>query len=99
MDETIEFDGNKPRFISYYEHEAEIAREEKNVERHENHARGWRVACLIVFVAFVLSNVIWIYRETQNPRLNVTQETPSGNNNVIGRDGDINYGEPVTAKQ
>lgn len=57
MDEIMEFDGNKPRFISYYEHEAEIA-------RSEQHSRRWMIAALIAFVALVLSNAGWIIHES-----------------------------------
>lgn len=44
---------DKPNSISYYEHEAEIA-------RSELHSRMWMRAAFVLFIALVVTNVAWI---------------------------------------
>ena len=51
-------ENKKPEIVSYYEHEEALAREERHTNR-------WRIFAWVMFAAFVLSNLIWIYRETQ----------------------------------
>lgn len=48
----------KPNTISWYEHEEDLAREERHTNR-------WRIFAWIIFAAFVFSNLGWLYRETQ----------------------------------
>lgn len=47
-----------PETVSYYDHQEQLAREERHTNR-------WRVFAIIVFAALVISNIFWIYRETQ----------------------------------
>ena len=77
---------NKPETVSYFVYEGEMARAER-------HVRRWVLAFLIVFVALIVSNISWIVYESQfEDVVTVTQDTPNGNNNYIGRDGDITNG-------
>ena len=57
-----------PETVSYYDHQEQLAREERHTNR-------WRIFAIILFVAFVVSNVFWIYRETQyEDVITVTQD-------------------------
>lgn len=72
---------NEP--IPYIVHESEMARQERTVKRL------W-ILCIIMFVALVVTNVAWIHYESQfEDVVTVQQDTPSGNNNYVGRDGSI----------
>lgn len=51
----------RPEIISYYEHEAEIA-------RSELHARRWMIAAFIAFVILIGSNAVWIYHEINDQK-------------------------------
>ena len=77
----------KPVTISYYVHEAEIA-------RSEQHSRRWMIAALIAFVALVLSNTGWIIYENQYAdevyTQEVTQTTDQGGGNTNFYRGDYN---------
>ena len=51
------------------------------------------ILCIIMFIALVGSNLAWIAYENQFvDTVTVTQDTPNGNNNYVGRDGDITNG-------
>ena len=51
------------------------------------------VLCLVIFAALVISNAAWIYYENSFvDSVTVTQDTPNGNNNYVGHDGDITNG-------
>ena len=81
-------DNAKPEIISYYEHEAEIA-------RSELHARRWMIATLIAFVAFVGSNVGWLVYESQYQAVETetyTAESDGGSVAISNKEGTINYG-------
>jgi len=68
----------RPREISYYEHEAEIA-------RIETHSRRWMIAALIAFAALIITNFGWIVYEMQYQDVVVTESTQDGSGvNVIG---------------
>lgn len=73
--------------IPYIVHEAALERQERTIKRL------W-VLCIIMFVAFVLSNIAWIVYENQFEDVvtTISQENDNGDNNFIGNDGDINYG-------
>ena len=76
----------KPENVSYYVFEGELARQERHVKRM------W-VLVLIMFAALVISNVSWImYENSFEDTVTVTQDSPAGNNNYIGRNGDITNG-------
>ena len=60
-------------------------------KRVEKWLIGFAVA---LFIALVGTNAYWIWNDAQYmDEVTVTQETPSGNNNYVGRDGDITNGE------
>lgn len=75
-----------PETVSYYDHQEQLAREERHTNR-------WRIFALIIFAVLVLSNLGWIYYENQfMDTITVEQDTPNGNNNYIGHDGSITNG-------
>lgn len=49
---------NNLESVSYYVHEEMMVRQERTIKRL------W-VLCIIIFIAFVLSNAFWIYYESQ----------------------------------
>ena len=78
--------------VPYVVHESAMARS----ERHNK--RLW-IVILVLFGALIASNVAWIIYNSQfevveeSTETNVTQENDNGDNNYIGNDGDITYGE------
>lgn len=73
--------------VPYIVHEGVMARLERVIKRL------W-VLVILLIVLLVGSNVAWLIYESQfEDQLTVTQETPSGNNNYVGHDGDITNGE------
>lgn len=70
--------------VPYIVHESAQARQERTIKRL------W-VLCIILFIAFVISNGAWIYYEAQFvDEITVTQENASGYNNYLNGDGNIN---------
>lgn len=80
--------------VPYIVHESEVARGERNVKRL------W-VLCIVIFLAFVLSNCAWIVYESSfvDSVQEIEQEIDTGNSDttVIGI-GDYN-GESETDSQ
>lgn len=75
-----------PETVSYYDHQEQLAREERHTNR-------WRIFAWIIFAVLIISNVCWIYYESQFiDSITVTQDTPNGNNSYIGHDGSITNG-------
>ena len=74
------------KMIPYFVHEGEVARLERTIKRL------W-ILCIVIFVAFVLSNAAWIYYEAQFETVvtEVTQDA-EGTNNYIGGSGVIANG-------
>ena len=73
--------------VDYRVHETALARLERINKR-------LFILCIIVFFAFVISNGVWIYYEYQfEDTITVTQDTPHGNNNYIGKNGNITNGQ------
>ena len=68
--------------VPYIAHESAQARQERTIKRL------W-ILCIIMFLAFVISNTAWVYYESSFEDLVVTQENDDGFNNYIGNDGDI----------
>ncbi len=69
--------------VPYIAHESAQARQERTIKRL------W-ILCIIMFVALVISNGVWIYYENQFvDEITVTQENASGYNNYLNGDGDI----------
>ena len=74
---------NKQAMVPYFLHESEMARLERMVKRM------W-ILCIIMFLALVITNAGWVYYENQFvDEVVVTQDTPNGNNNYVGHDGNI----------
>lgn len=77
--------------IPYIAHESEVARLERVIKRL------W-ILCIIIFLAFVISNGAWIWYENQFMDEVVTEtytsETDSGGTAIANREGSvIVYGE------
>jgi len=78
--------------IPYFVHESEMTRMEKINKR-------WFIAFLIVFLAFVGTNVGWLIYESQFQEVVVSNEvdTGEGSATVFGVGiGDVTYGEGET---
>ena len=81
-------ESKKPEAVDYIVHEGIVVRMERQIKRM------W-ILCLVMFMAFVLSNIGWIYYESQFEEVVTTQEvaqdvdTGSGSAYVTGI-GDIN---------
>lgn len=74
---------NEP--IPYIVYEGTMVRFERTIKRL------W-ILCIIMFIALVVSNGMWVYYESQfavEETTEVTQRNDGGNNNYIGNDGDI----------
>ena len=76
--------------VPYVEHESAMARS----ERHNK--RLW-IVILVLIGALIGTNLAWIIYNSQfevvEDSVVVEQENDNGDNNYIGNDGDINYGE------
>lgn len=74
--------------VPYFVHEGAMARQERTIKRL------W-ILCIIIFLAFVLSNAAWIYYESQwaviETTQSVNQEIETGGDSSITGIGDI-YG-------
>lgn len=72
--------------VSYLMHESEVARLERIIKRL------W-ILCIIIFTAFVISNSLWLYYESQWQTVEVSQDAENGINNFVGNDGEIINGK------
>lgn len=54
----------------------------------------WMIGlCVVLVIALIATNMAWIvYENSYADQVTVTQDTPNGNNNYIGRDGGITNG-------
>ena len=78
---------DKPSTISYYEHEAQVARSEANAKR-------WAVAALIIFIALIGTNAGWLVYESQyHDVVTVEQEAESEGAIYQNGTGSMNVGE------
>lgn len=74
-----------PETVSYYDHQEQLAREERHTNR-------WRIFAWVLFASLVISNFAWILYESSYQDVVVTENTQDGEGtNIIGG-GDINYG-------
>ena len=92
-----EYENDKPKMISYYTYEAEMARAERHTKRI------W-ILCFVIFTALILTNFGWILYEAQYEDVVMTQEatTDGGGDATVNGSatGDINYyGEGETDNQ
>ena len=79
-----------PEKIDYIVHEGIMVRMERNIKRL------W-IMCIIIFAAFVVSNICWIYYESQFQDEVVTQDVDTGDGTaVVSGIGDITYGTGET---
>ena len=72
----------KPINIPYIAHESEVARQERTIKRL------W-ILCIVIFLAFVLSNAGWIIYESSFEDVTTTieaEQDSSGTNIISGRD-------------
>lgn len=94
LKEKLGIDNDKPipadYSIPYFIHQEDMAMLDMSHKRIE---RWLIILCIIIFIAFVGSNYAWMrYENSFTDEITVTQDTPNGNNNYIGRDGDITNG-------
>lgn len=73
-----------PETVSYYDHQEQLAREERHTER-------WKKFAWALFAALILSNLGWLLYENSFQDVVVTENTQDGGGtNIIGG-GDIQY--------
>jgi hypothetical protein len=78
--------------VPYIAHQSAAARQERQMRRM------W-IVILVLIGALIGTNLAWIIYNSQfevveeTTETNVTQENDNGDNNYIGNDGDITYGE------
>lgn len=76
--------------ISYFVHEAEMARQERTVKRL------W-ILCIIIFLALVVTNAGWIAYEASFEDTVVEQDVDTGfGDAIVSGVGDITYGTGET---
>lgn len=83
-------DEEKIMTVPYIAHQSAAARQERQIRRM------W-IVVLVLIVALIATNLAWVIYESQFEVVEestvVEQENDNGDNNYIGNDGDINYGE------
>jgi len=75
-----------PETIPYLVHEGIMARQERTIKRL------W-ILCIVIFIAFVGSNLGWMYYEsqfTEEVTTTYTSDATDGGNAVINGDGSVN---------
>ena len=86
-------DNMTPEHIPYYIHEGMMARQERTIRRL------W-ILCIIIFLAFIVTNAGWIWYESQFVEEYVEQEVDTGNGAAyVAGIGDINYGESAAISE
>ena len=73
-----------PEVVSYYDHQEQLAREERHTGR-------WRTLAWALFAALVISNLAWIIYESTYQDVVVTENTQEGGNTNIMSGGDVSY--------
>lgn len=76
-----------PETVSYYDHQEQLAREERHTDR-------WRKFAIIIFAAFIISNAAWIIYESTFQDVVVTENTQDGGGTNIYGGGNVTY-EPA----
>ena len=86
-DKPIPADYNIPYFV----HQENMNRMDMSHKRIEK----WHLGIIVLLIVLLVgTNLYWVYYENQFvDEVTVTQETPSGNNNYVGHDGDITNGQ------
>lgn len=76
--------------VPYIAHQSAVARQERQMRRM------W-IVILVLICALIGTNLAWIIYNSQfevvEESIMVEQENDNGDNNYIGNDGDITYGE------
>jgi uncharacterized protein (DUF1501 family) len=76
--------------VPYIAHQSAVARQERQMRRM------W-IVILVLIGALIGTNLAWIIYNSQfevvEESITVEQENDDGDNNYIGNDGDITYGE------
>lgn len=74
--------------VPYIAHESAQARQERTIKRL------W-ILCIIMFLAFVISNTAWVYYENQFEDTSIMQEVETGENApaYVNGTGEMNIGE------
>lgn len=74
--------------VPYIAHESAQARQERTIKRM------W-ILCIIMFLAFVISNTAWIYYENQFEDTSIMQEVETGKNApaYVNGTGEMNIGK------
>lgn len=90
VEKTCKTEENINVTVPYVVHESAMARS----ERHNK--RLW-IVILVLIGALIASNAAWIIYNSQfevvEESVTVEQDNQNGDNNYIGNDGDITYGE------
>jgi hypothetical protein len=74
-----------PEVVSYYDHQEQLAREERHTNR-------WRIFAWVLFAALVITNLGWVIYESTYQDVVVTENAQDGEGiNIIGA-GDVSYG-------
>lgn len=68
---------------------------EDEMARSERHNRRMWILCLVIFLAFVLSNCAWIVYESSFQDVTIEAEQDGSGTNVISG-GDLSYGSEST---
>ena len=73
--------------VPYIAHESALARQERTIKRL------W-ILCIIMFLAFVISNTAWVYYENQFEDVSVEQQVESDGDSraYVNGTGDMNIG-------
>lgn len=72
---------------------------QRNEQRHLRREKRLIAIIVLVIILLVGSNVGWLVYNSQfevveeSTKTNIEQDNENGDNNYIGNDGDINYGE------
>jgi hypothetical protein len=76
-----------PDNIPYIVHESQMSRMERTIKLL------W-ILCIVIFLAFIGTNIGWIWYESQFVEETVTQDVDTGNGAAyVAGIGDINYGK------
>ena len=75
----------KPETISYFAHESIVARMERTTKR-------LFILCLVIFAAFVGTNLGWVIYESSYTDVILTETSQDGEGTNIMGAGDIYYG-------
>lgn len=76
-----------PETVSYYDHQEQLAREERHTDR-------WRKFAIALFAALIVSNAAWIIYESTFQDVVMTDNYQGGDGTNIINGGELSY-EPA----